>query len=89
MTKGVPLLGYRMRTCSECNELFDPKKGEITYEQVHYYEETADTCAMSQWLEYLCGCKDVRERIMKRLGLDTARMRILVLFLRRKRRRIL
>jgi len=66
MTRGVPILGYRMRTCVVCNELFDPKKEEITYLQEHFRG-----CQLYEYQEYICGCQNVRKTIEEKLGLDT------------------
>jgi len=69
MTRGVPLLGYRLRKCSECDEFFNPKDREITYEQVHY--DYMKDCPVTEWLDYICGCADIRKKIHEKYGLDT------------------
>ncbi len=56
-----------IRRCYECWEYFENDGEQITYEQYH----PVKNCPMYDWIEYICGCDNVRKELDKKHKLDT------------------
>lgn len=60
------------RRCYECNEYFSTEEKDrygnkmITHEQ--YHEDK--NCPIYDWLEYMCGCDNIRKEIHEKYKLD-------------------